>query len=60
MADCMASTARRAPRGRPGPLGALPLSGLVGRAAAEVADRGPGVPSDEAARIFEPVYSTKQ
>jgi len=26
----------------------------------EIADRGPGVPAAEAARIFEPFYSTKQ
>jgi signal transduction histidine kinase len=30
-----------------------------GRVVAEVADRGPGVPSDDAGRIFEPFYSTK-
>jgi signal transduction histidine kinase len=29
------------------------------RIVAEIADRGPGVPRDEAARIFEPFYSTK-
>ena len=28
-------------------------------AVVEIADRGPGVPADEAGRIFEPFYSTK-
>jgi signal transduction histidine kinase len=30
------------------------------RVAVEIADRGPGIPDSEAARIFEPFYSTKQ
>jgi signal transduction histidine kinase len=30
-----------------------------GHAVVEIADRGPGVPREEAARIFEPFYSTK-
>jgi len=30
-----------------------------GRAVAEIADRGPGVPPSETERIFEPFYSTK-
>ena len=30
------------------------------RVVAEVADRGPGVPVEDSARIFEPFYSTKQ
>jgi signal transduction histidine kinase len=30
-----------------------------GRVVAEIADRGPGVPSADAARIFEPFFSTK-
>jgi signal transduction histidine kinase len=32
----------------------------AGRAKVEIADRGPGVPPEDAARIFEPFYSTKQ
>jgi signal transduction histidine kinase len=31
-----------------------------GRAVAEIADRGPGVPRPDSARIFEPFYSTKR
>jgi signal transduction histidine kinase len=31
-----------------------------GSAAAEVADHGPGVPSEERARVFEPFYTTKE
>jgi signal transduction histidine kinase len=31
----------------------------AGRVVAEIADRGPGVPASETARIFEPFYSTK-
>jgi two-component system, NtrC family, sensor kinase len=30
-----------------------------GRVVAEIGDRGPGVPQEESARIFEPFYSTK-
>ncbi len=30
------------------------------RVVAEIADRGPGVPQNDSARIFEPFYSTKQ
>ena len=30
-----------------------------GRVVAEIADRGPGVPQEHSARIFEPFYSTK-
>lgn len=30
------------------------------RAVAEIADRGPGVPTHDSSRIFEPFYSTKQ
>jgi signal transduction histidine kinase len=30
------------------------------RVVVEIADRGPGVPASEAARIFEPFYTTKQ
>jgi signal transduction histidine kinase len=30
-----------------------------GRVVAEIGDRGPGVPREESARIFEPFYSTK-
>jgi signal transduction histidine kinase len=31
-----------------------------GRVVAEIADRGPGVPKEHSARIFEPFYSTKE
>jgi signal transduction histidine kinase len=31
-----------------------------GRVVAEIADRGPGVPPEHSARIFEPFYSTKE
>lgn len=31
-----------------------------GRVVAEIADRGPGVPAQDSARIFEPFYSTKE
>jgi len=31
-----------------------------GRVVAEIADRGPGVPRENSARIFEPFYSTKE